>query len=165
MCAVAGGVCRLLRRYLAHQRSPPSPLMAALKSPRALYRSYLFHLRYLPDPHVWGTLAPRFKTLLREAAPAHNPDSSEPETSAAAAERARNEAHLRKIRKVCSTETFVRRAISLTLLKELAHLRMAVACHRAALLRLLEKCYGQRGRVKWELVKVTRPPHYPAPEL
>lgn len=37
-------------------------------------------------------------------------------------------------------------------------MRAAVACHPHALTRLIEESYGVRGRVKWDLIKVTLPP-------
>lgn len=33
-------------------------------SPRALYRSYLKHLQHVPDPHIWRTHQPYFRSLL-----------------------------------------------------------------------------------------------------
>lgn len=47
----------------------PSPASAAINSAASakdLYRSFLHHLRLLPDPHVWNVLRPRFKRLLWE---------------------------------------------------------------------------------------------------
>lgn len=38
--------------------------------------------------------------------------------------------------------------------QELNEVRAATACHPHALTRLIEECYGMRGRVKWELIKV-----------
>ncbi|KAL1405097.1 hypothetical protein Q8F55_008720 [Vanrija albida] len=113
--------------------------MAAPVTPRALYRSYLFHLRWLPDPHVWAQLAPHFKDNLRAAAAAEKlieePVDGGAESSASGAARKRV-LHLQKRVK-----------------KDHVALRAAVAYHPKALERLLQKCYAQRGRVRWELIK------------
>lgn len=35
---------------------------------REMYRAYLRNLRYVPDPHVWQQVAPRYKALMYELA-------------------------------------------------------------------------------------------------
>lgn len=57
-------------------------------SPRATYRTYLQHLRYVPDPHVWSVVVPTFRHLLREA---NRPLPEGGESSAAGAARQRAE--------------------------------------------------------------------------
>lgn len=78
--------------------------MAAPATPRALYRSYLYHLRWIPDPHIWTQLAPHFKDNLRAAGAAEKlieqADENGAESSSSAAARKRLE-HLRqRVKKV-----------------------------------------------------------------
>ncbi|KAL7424458.1 hypothetical protein Q5752_000142 [Cryptotrichosporon argae] len=112
---------------------------------KALYRSFLTHLRRLPDPHLWRVLVPPYKALLRSASvPVPPPaDAAGAESSRAAARQARR---LNRAR------------------DQLAEVGMAVACHPHALARLLDKAYAQRGRVRWELLS-SMTPTFPPPRL
>ncbi|KAK4685888.1 hypothetical protein P7C73_g4253, partial [Tremellales sp. Uapishka_1] len=105
-----------------------------MASPRNLYRSFLQHLRHLPDPHVWFTLQPRFRDLV--SAPKSLPSDE----------------RLFQLR----AERKLKRAR-----KEYNKLRAAVSSHTHALERLLDEAYGQRGAVRWELINsviATSPP-------
>lgn len=51
---------------------PPSPSLPRAK----LYRLFLQHLRFLPDPQVWITTVPRFRKLLETPGP--SPSGSDP---------------------------------------------------------------------------------------
>ncbi|CAK9781454.1 hypothetical protein CC85DRAFT_282726 [Cutaneotrichosporon oleaginosum] len=103
-------------------------------TPRATYRTLLHCLRFIRDPHIWLIASIRFRTLLHEAnkqLPAHLKDGS-PELEVCKEQRERAWKHLKT---------------------ELNEVRAASACHPHALTRLIEECYGVRGRVKWELIK------------
>ncbi|GMK55805.1 hypothetical protein CspeluHIS016_0208610 [Cutaneotrichosporon spelunceum] len=103
-------------------------------TPRATYRAVLHCLRRIRDPHVWLIATIRFRSLIKEAnqpLPTHLKDGS-PELEVCMEQRARARKHLKK---------------------ELTEVRAATACHPHALVRLIEECYGVRGRVKWELIK------------
>jgi hypothetical protein len=177
---------------------------------RELYRAYLRNLRYIPDPHVWAQLVPRYKRLLRglrvplPAIPAvgsegarsglHDAgdfnekgkgrateldDTCQSQVGAVGKEtniaelwedyaRAR-ELRFRDIRKAKTVSRAAPGSIlalgapldlpnahnsTLTDNQDLRQVRQAAAVHPHALLRLLDQAYGQRGKIRWELMKV-----------
>ncbi|BEI85147.1 hypothetical protein CcaverHIS002_0505480 [Cutaneotrichosporon cavernicola] len=116
----------------APTRTHPSRFLPP--TPRATYRTVLQCLRFIQDPHVWLIATIRFRSLIKDAnkhLPAYLKDDS-PELEVCKEQRARARKHLKK---------------------ELTEVRAATACHPHALLRLIEECYGVRGRVRWELIK------------
>jgi len=42
----------------------PLRILPHLPPPHEMYRAYLRNLRYIPDPHVWAQLAPRYRRLM-----------------------------------------------------------------------------------------------------
>ncbi|AFR97120.2 hypothetical protein C343_05255 [Cryptococcus neoformans C23] len=110
---------------------PPSPSLPRAK----LYRLFLQHLRFLPDPQVWITTVPRFRKLLETPGP--SPSGSDP-------------SHEDESRKLVEIREWRREKALKKAHKELNKLRAAVACHPHALARLLEESYGQRGNLRWQ---------------
>ena len=117
------------------------------QTPRELYRSFFRHIRHIPDPHVWSILQPRFRHLLEKSSgrsstraggqnqkPGQAGSGDESESSARGALRA---ARARK-----NAED------------ELRGLQAAASCYPHALRRLLAKCYGRTGSVRWQLINV-----------
>ncbi|OCF34189.1 hypothetical protein I316_04139 [Kwoniella heveanensis BCC8398] len=151
----------------------PKSASSIPRSRRDLYRSYLQHLRLLPDPHVWSVLIPRFQKLLfrhghvtldrddrhhvahtnnrrvdnviQDGAPhAESSKAAEARASATANARARTRGEIL----VWRHQKALKQAG-----KELRRLRAAVACHPHALARLLEETYGQRGVLRWDKLR------------
>lgn len=136
---------------LPPQLPPPS-------LPRAkLYRLFLQHLRFLPDPQVWTTSVPRFRKLLETPGPSpsgSNPSDNDESHKVVEIREWRREKALKKAHKV---RWIVLHLPGLTpgyVLQELNKLRAAVACHPHALARLLEESYGQRGNLRWQRLQV-----------
>lgn len=100
-------------------------------SPKQLYRSFFRCLRHLPDPHVWSILQPRFRTLLHRSTCITEIHA---ESSAQGALRAK----------------IFRENVE----DELRRLHMAVSYYPHALKRLLDLCYGRKGHIRWQLIRV-----------
>ncbi|WRT70087.1 uncharacterized protein IL334_007081 [Kwoniella shivajii] len=126
------------------------PSIRSTSNSKQLYRRFLQHLQLIPDPHIWSILIPRYKKLLlssgRNLLTAEElktlqieQDIVPPsESSKAALERARRWKRDKALKKAE---------------KELERLRAAVACHPHALTRLIEETYGQRGVMRWDLLR------------
>ncbi|GFZ50981.1 hypothetical protein JCM24511_08739 [Saitozyma sp. JCM 24511] len=140
--------------------------MTTAATPRQLYRSYIQHLRLIPDPHLWSVLIPRFRSLLTypkepdsrgvtvnrstaSAGPFAGVQETQGNSSGYSSNHAESSAQaayreLRRARRLKRAH------------KELRQLRAAVGCHPHAFSRLLEEAYGQRGPVRWELLNHIR---------
>jgi hypothetical protein len=79
-------------------------MVMSFNSPAEIYRSYLRHLRLIPDPHVWATLQPRFRSLLQtqlaRKGPAVNPASEGESSKTAASRDLRRSRDLKRAKKV-----------------------------------------------------------------
>ncbi|WWC72157.1 uncharacterized protein I206_106117 [Kwoniella pini CBS 10737] len=120
---------------------------AQAQSAKQLYRRYLQHIRLLPDPHIWSVLIPRFRQYLRKP----YVGSIDPrDNDLLSTRKAHAESSLDAQRRVLrwKREKALKRAE-----KELQRLRAAVACHPHALTRLIEESYGQRGRLRQEVLR------------
>ncbi|KAK8853369.1 hypothetical protein IAR55_004073 [Kwoniella newhampshirensis] len=160
--------------------------------PSHIYRSFLQHLRLLPDPHVWSILQPRFRRLLETPGPSPpSPDRLQQKVENPTDSTTRSDLEADSDTKVRHRESSERsddqdkvdtrfphaessRAASIRehrrlkavkkAQKQLNKLRAAVACHPHALTRLLEETYGQRGVVRWELLRTISKPYGSTPQ-
>jgi hypothetical protein len=87
--------------------------MTTTATPTQLYRSYIQHLRLIPDPHLWSVLIPRFRSLLaypKEPGP-RTDSSNHAESSAQAAYRElRRARRLKRAHKVGERSTTITRS-------------------------------------------------------
>ncbi|WVF67240.1 hypothetical protein IAT40_001988 [Kwoniella sp. CBS 6097] len=142
-------------------------------SRKELYRSYLQHLRLIPDPHIWSVLIPRFRKLIRYTDTATNTNTND-DGSLTALKRKREGPHAHahahahasahaESSKAAEARAKVRAWRQEKALKqaqkELRRLRAAVASHPHALARLLEETYGQRGVTRWDLLRTISSPY------
>ncbi|WVN90915.1 uncharacterized protein L203_106160 [Cryptococcus depauperatus CBS 7841] len=119
--------------------SPPSTSLQL--PPAKLYRLFLQHLRFIPDPQVWSTLVPRFRKLLSTPGPS---PMSTPEADFDRAMEIREWRRQKAMKKAR---------------KEFNRLRAAVACHPHAFARLLSESYGQRGASRWKRLETISEPY------
>ncbi|WWD19796.1 hypothetical protein CI109_104260 [Kwoniella shandongensis] len=136
------------------------PPLGTIPHPAHLYRSFLQHLRLLPDPHVWSILQPRFRRLLETpgASPSFVQGAIELDSTAIAEEVDGDVPHAESSKAASIRKHRRLKAIS-EAQEHLNRLRAAVACHPHALTRLLEESYGQRGSVRWELIRAISLPY------
>ncbi|WVR09568.1 hypothetical protein IAU60_006637 [Kwoniella sp. DSM 27419] len=133
------------------------PIIVPPLAVKQAYRSYLQHLRLLPDPHVWSILLPRYRKLLASAQRGVILDTSSHDTQGvdnvtlpapeSVPHAETSQAAQRRVREWRAAKAAKKARESLR------RLRAAVACHPHALARLLEETYGQRGVIRWELLQ------------
>ncbi|WVQ94839.1 hypothetical protein IAU59_001922 [Kwoniella sp. CBS 9459] len=166
-------------------KATSTPLLTS--RPRDLYRSYLQHLRLIPDPHIWSVLLPRFKRLIllhssldsghaqasssgrgsgydSHGTGVDDDDGPLPALGGSTYETPYPHAESSKNAKTRASVLSWRREKALKKAhKELRRLRAAVACHPHALKRLLEEAYGQSGVARWDLLRSISSPYDTSP--
>ncbi|ORY22380.1 hypothetical protein BCR39DRAFT_385607 [Naematelia encephala] len=165
---VPAGPSRLPKPQHA-QPPPPAPALLFNHEPEPLrlsrphlYRAYLQHIRFIPDPHIWLMMIPRMKELCRHREALD--ETSDGYSSLVKPDVNDNDADDLPMG-VVSFELERIRTLKRAR-KELAGMRAAVACHPHALQRLIERAYGQRGRIRRDLITricETSPPPAPHP--